>query len=270
MVSVEKALGDSLELYKKSPQLIVPHTVELFLDIGVYISMALTILMAIGVHVTEVALSDPELLMSQIMSGGLGLIFIILLTLLFSFFLISLFKAGSVAGVVAMAEAGFRGGRPTLAAGWEGAKKHTLPIFLFWIMVWLLSILIPLTALIPVAFAAILGLSETAAAAITLFALLTASAAALIFYATVMFAPQYMVVSDAGVTGSIKKSIDFVRRNKASVAVYIAVAVVFFFFFFLFISLLSIIPEILSETSPFLSIFTSLLINLLSMVTSLL
>jgi membrane-anchored glycerophosphoryl diester phosphodiesterase (GDPDase) len=83
MVEVEGALRESLDIYKKNPVFVLPHFLESILSLGVIISIILTILLSIGVHVVDVALDDPETLTSQIMEGGQGLLAVIILTLLF-------------------------------------------------------------------------------------------------------------------------------------------------------------------------------------------
>jgi hypothetical protein len=89
MVGVEGSLRDSFNLYKENPKFVLPHLVEGILDVAIIISMVITVLLAIGVHVTEVILDDPEALASQISAGGMGLIVILIITFLFAILLIT-------------------------------------------------------------------------------------------------------------------------------------------------------------------------------------
>jgi membrane-anchored glycerophosphoryl diester phosphodiesterase (GDPDase) len=125
MVEVEGALRESLDIYKKNPVFVLPHFLESILSLGVIISIILTILLSIGVHVVDVALDDPETLTSQIMEGGQGLLAVIILTLLFGVLMISIIKAAALAGVVQMANRGFKGEKITFSDAVDGAKSLT-------------------------------------------------------------------------------------------------------------------------------------------------
>jgi hypothetical protein len=269
MVDVERALGESLTLYKKHPAFVFPHFAELIIDFFIFISMAITIIMAIGVHVADVMLEDPYILAEQITEAGLGLVAVIILTLLFTIFLTSLIKAGAVAGVVGMAHNGFKGERVTLSSGFENAKRHVVTIFLFWIVIWILLGLLFAGAFVPAIFSAIFGFSEIVAVTATLFALLAVFFVVLVLYVGIMFVPQYIVVADVGVVESMKKSIGFVRKNLVAVIIYIAVVIVFSFFLFGFFGILGLLTELFSQTNQFLGIFLNIFMNLLSIAVSL-
>ncbi|MFQ5800755.1 MAG: hypothetical protein ACE5HH_03420 [Candidatus Hydrothermarchaeales archaeon] len=269
MVSVEGALGDSLSLYKRNPIFIIPHLVESILTFAVLLSVAVTIILAIGVHVADVALSDPQLLVSQIEGAGLGLLAVIILTILFGVFLISLIKAGALAGVVGMAQRGFKGEKVSWSVAIENAKKHALNIFLFWIVAGLILVFLFVGIFIPAFFAAVIGLSESLAVALAFLALFVALILALAFYVSIMFTPQYIVVGSTGIVGSMKESVDFVRRNIGAVLIYIVVVVVFSFFFFSFFGILSLVSDLFSRSSRFLGASLEIFLNLLSIVVSL-
>jgi hypothetical protein len=158
MVGVEGSLRDSFNLYKENPKFVLPHLVEGILDVAIIISMVITVLLAIGVHVTEVILDDPEALASQISAGGMGLIVILIITFLFAILLITVIKAAAFAGVVGMSKKGFKDGSVGFGQAVSDAKAYGLDVFIFWIIafsVWSLLVLaafIPSLSLVPAGF----------------------------------------------------------------------------------------------------------------------
>jgi hypothetical protein len=251
MVEVEGALRESLDIYKKNPVFILPHFVESILSLGVIISIVLTILLSIGVHVVDVALDDPEVLTSQIMDGGQGLIAIIILTLLFGALLIFIIKAAALAGVVQMANRGFKGEKVAFSDAVEGAKRYTLDLFLFWILLGFILAFLFVLAFIPAVILATLDISNILAIGAIILALLILIIGAMTLIVAVMFAPQYIVVEGSGVIGSIKKSFSFVGTNIAGVLIYIAVVMVFSFFLFGFFGIISLLPDLFYSRNQF-------------------
>jgi hypothetical protein len=253
MVEVEKALRESVDLYKRNPVFVLPHLVESILSLVVLLSMAITIVLAIGVHVADIIFEDdPQLLLDQITGVGMGLIAIIILTFIFGLFLATLIKAGALAGVLGMARRGFNGEKVAFRDAIENAKTHTIDIFLFWILLTLIIMALFAFSVIPAAILSLLGASNMLAIAATILAFLIVLVLAAVVYVAVMFAPQFIVVSGAGIVDSIKMSLDFIKRNIGATLIYLAVIVVFNFFLFGFFGIISLLPNLFYESSQFL------------------
>jgi hypothetical protein len=252
MVEVEKALRDSIELYKKNPvSFFLPHFVEAILSLVVIISMVVTIFMAIGVHFADIMIDDPSLLFDEIGDVGIGLIAILLATVLLGFFLIFLIKAGALAGVVGMARSGFSNKEVAFKGAIEDAKKYTVDIFFFWIAASLISMSLFVMAFIPSVFLAVIGLSQMIAVGMTFLAVFVIFLVVFAFFIAVMFTPQYLVVSKSGVFTSMKKSFEFVKNNIGAVLIYIAVIFVFNLFLFGFFGILSLFSNLFYQGSDF-------------------
>lgn len=269
MVGVEKALKDSLDIYKRSPVILMPHFVEMILSLAVFLSIILTVVLAVGVKFTDLPIDDPALMMSELFSSA-GLLVIIILTFLIGFFFLYLVKAGALAAVVAMAKQGFEGGDVTLRLGWEETKKHFLNIFLYWIFLGLLFLVIYALALLPAVLAALVGVSESIAVLITVLFFLLAFMVSIISYGALMFAPQLIVVNEIGPYRSLSESVDFVKNNIGAVAVYIAVAVVFNILLIGFFTLLSFVPDIITSFNEFMGTALNIFIFLIQLIVGLL
>ncbi len=253
MVEVERALRESVDLYKRNPVFVLPHLVESILSLVILFSMAITIVLAIGVHVADIMFEeDPQLLLDQITGVGVGLIAIIILTFLFGLFLAILIKAGALAGVVGMGRRGFKGENVTFREAIENAKRHTVDIFLFWILLTIIIIALFAFSIIPAIILSLLSASDLLTVAITILAFLIVLVLAATVYVAVMFAPQFIVVTGAGIVGSIKMSIDFIKGNIGATLIYIAVVLVFNFFLFGFFGIISFLPDLFYESSQFL------------------
>jgi hypothetical protein len=252
MVAVEKALRDSIKLYKKNPvSFFLPHFVETILTLVVLISMAVTMFMAIGVHFADITIDDPYLLLDEIGNVGIGLIAILLATILLGFFLIFLIKAGALAGVVGMARSGFSNEKVAFKGAIEDAKKYTVDILLFWIVAGLIFSSLFALAFIPAVFLAVIGLSQTITIGVTFLAVFIIFLVVLVFFIAVMFTPQYLVVSKKGVFTSMKNSFEFVKNNIGAVIIYVAVIFVFNLFLFGFFGILSLLSDLFYQGSDF-------------------
>ncbi len=255
MVEVEKALRNSIGLYRKNPAFVLPHLIEAVLTILVFLSMAVTIAMAIGVHFTDALLEeDPVLFISQMFSAGMGLIAIIILSLLFTFFLFVLIKAGALSGVVGMAKKGFKGEKASLGSGFAATRKYTVDILLFWIFIGLIYTASTVLVFTPAVVIAALGMPEGLALGATILMLLLTFILGAVFYVLIMFAPQFIVVNGLGTLAGVKKSIAFVKGNPGAVLIYIAVSFIFSFFVFATLGILSLLPDLFRNASPFIAV----------------
>jgi hypothetical protein len=253
MVEVEKAFRESVELYKRNPVFVLPHLVESILSLIILFSMAITIVLAIGVHVADIMFEeDPQLLLDQITGVGVGLIVIIILTFLFGLFLAILIKAAALAGVVGMAHSGFNGENVTFSAAFENAKRHTVDIFLFWILLTIITLILFAFSIIPAVILSLLSASDLLTVATTILAFLIVLVLATTVYVAVMFAPQFIVVTGEGIIESIKMSIDFIKGNIGATLIYLAVVLVFNFFLFGFFGIISFLPDLFYESSQLL------------------
>lgn len=253
MVEVEKALRESIDLYKRNPVFILPHLAESILTLVVLLSMAITIVLAIGVHVADIIFDeDPQLLLDQITGVGLGLIVIISLTFIFGLFLATFIKGAALAGVVGMARRGFNNEKVTFGHAIEYAKKHTVDIFLFWILLTVLIIALFVVSFIPAVILAIIGASNLLAIALTVLTFLIVLVLGGVLYVAVMFAPQFIVVSGSGIIDSMKMSLGFIKKNTGATLIYLAVVVVFNFFLFGFFGIISLLPNLFYESNQFL------------------
>jgi hypothetical protein len=269
MVGVEGSLRDSFNLYKENPKFVLPHLVEGILDVAIIISMVITVLLAIGVHVTEVILDDPEALASQISAGGMGLIVILIITFLFAILLITVIKAAAFAGVVGMSKKGFNDGSVGFGQAVSDAKAYGLDVFIFWIIAFSVWSLLVLAAFIPSILLGLAGSSETVLVAITLLAFLLTFILSIVFYIAIMFTPMFIVGTDNGVIKSMRLSLEYVRANLGSVLIYVAVVIVFNFFLFSFFGIVSLLPSIFGGGS-FLRVFLDIFFNLLTFVVGIL
>jgi hypothetical protein len=255
MSDVERAIRDSIALYQRNPVFVLPHLVEAIVTLGVVLSMAITILLAIGISVANIDVEDPFQLAAQISQAGLGLIAVIILTLILGIFAAALLKAGALAGVVGMAQHGFKDEKVSFRLAIEKARKYLLDIFLFWIFLGLLVVILFFLAFLPVAFSAVFGLPETLAVGATIFSLFGIFGLSLVLYINLMFVPQFIVVTGKGVFDPMKMSYRFVRENKGSVLIYIAIVVVFNIFLFGFFGIISLLPNLLFGETQLLRVF---------------
>jgi|GEM_PF-1775254 len=254
MVEVERALRNSLGLYRNNPAFVLPHLIESLLTLLVLFSMAVTVAMAIGVHFADALFEeDPTLFLSQIASAGMGLIAIIILSFLFAMFLSTLIKAGALSSVIGMAKTGFKEGKTGLDVGFAASRKYTVDILLFWIFLGLIYSAATVLAFAPSVVIVALGMPETLAVGATFLMLFLMFIPGVIFYVFIMFAPQFIVVDGAGTLASMKKSIAFVKGNPSAALIYIAVSFIFSFFIFGTLGILSLLPDLLRNASPFIA-----------------
>ncbi|HDH28022.1 MAG TPA: hypothetical protein ENH13_02705 [Euryarchaeota archaeon] len=254
MVEVEKALRNSLGLYRKNPAFVLPHLIETVLTLLVFLSTAVTVVMAIGVHFSDALLEeDPTLFISQIASAGMGLITIIILSFLFTLFLFALIKAGAIAGVVGMAKKGFSGEKASLGSGFVATKKYTVDILLFWIFIGLIYSASMVLAFVPSVVISALGMPEGLVLGATILMFLLLFIPGVVFYVLIMFAPQFIVVEGGGMLAGVKKSIAFVKENSGAVLIYIAIVFIFSFFVFGGLGILSLLPDLFRNASPFIA-----------------
>ncbi len=220
---------------------------------AIIITAALTILLAIGARVVNLAMDSPDLIAEEIMNAGFGLISLILLTLLFAVILISIISAGAVAAVVNMAKRGFEGNSTGFSDAIEGARKHSLSVLFYWILLTLGFLSLFLVSLLPAGIMSLAfgGPGMGAVAAAILF-MVFASIMVVVLYIGFMFAPQFIVVAETGAIGSMKKSFEYVKMNLGAVIIYLAVVIVFSFFMFAFFGILAFVPELLKESNRFL------------------
>jgi hypothetical protein len=252
MAEVERAFRESLNLYKQNPKFVLPHLVESILDLVVLLSMVITIFMAIGVAVEDISIEDPGLFVNQLIAAGAGLIFIIFLTFLFAIFLIYLIKAAAIAGVVGMAFHGFKGEKVSFGGAIESAKRHTVNIFIFSVLFGFLIIALFVAAFSPLILSALMDFSDTLSVGLTLLAVLVMATISIIIYVGVLFVPQFIVVANAGVFGSIKRSLVFIKQNTGSVLIYVAVALVFNVLVSSFFVIFSFVPDLFYGASELL------------------
>jgi len=269
MVSVERSLKESFRLYRDNPIFIIPHLAESILNILIFISMAISVLLAIGVHITNLTLEDPAQLLGEILAAGPGLIAMLILSFLFTLLVTRLVSAAALAGVVEMARAGFKGEGVTLGKAFEAAKRHALEVFIYWLALLLILILVFAMALVPALILTIAGASHGLALASTAIFLLFSLLLSALAYIALLFTPQYLVVERKGVAGSLRASMSFVKEHPGSVVLYVAVAALISLFLFGIFAILSFIPNLLYNASRLLGAFSEILLNLLSMLASL-
>ncbi len=213
-LSVSSVFSKSLSAYSKNPRLIVPHAVEILLDLAaVFLFLILMALGAVFYIPSLGAVSIEALLFGEIPFGLIAFIVFMAIVVLA---LVIFFRAAARAAVINMSLQCYREGQCSLKKGLEGAKERGVGIFLYSLV--LAGALVAILALgsIPLLLGSV---------GIGVFAIVLAVLLSLIIYLFTLFAPQMMVIGGSGVVDSIRMSYRFVDEHFVGVLIYVGAAI---------------------------------------------
>jgi len=211
-VEVTPLFSRAINDYKENPKFIVPHALELVLNIGLMgISAFIVIIAAIALMPSGSIWEIEAFFHGNIPFFLISLIVFIALSL---FTILTLLSAVARATIITMAREIRTFGKTDLRSGFDGAKRYAGGLFLFKIITGLVFFVLLLTGAIPFALGSVfLGLFAMALSVIIFLA----------FYVFVFFTPQFIVTHESGVISSLKDSMNLVEDNLSSVLIYIAV-----------------------------------------------
>jgi hypothetical protein len=274
-MDVGAILSKSFNLYKRNPNLILPHLIEYILDM-----LLLFILIVIGVVVLLLALGSLSIAsVMSLMQGPTPFLLIIfaifaMVTFFLAVLVLSAFARAAIIGMVVEAE---KNGKTSLGTGIESAKKHGLGILGYILAISFIPAIvigaIVFVGAVGAIFLGEMGGSGTGLASIafTIFLFLLLLIAFIIIYVLALFSPQKIVIENLGVIDGIKASFGFVKKYPTEVVIYIGVAFAVMVVTSL-VSLVFIIPRIVFESmdSRFIAMFLQIFENLFSIALGLL
>lgn len=274
-MDVGAILSKSFDLYKRNPNIILPHLLEYVLDAALVFILAV-----IGVIVILLALGSLSIASAMSLMQGpapfLLITFVIFAFVVFFLFVLvlSAFARAAIIGMVVEAE---RAGKTSLGTGIESAKKHGLGILGYILAITFIPAIVIGAIVFAGTFAAfvLMGMGEggtgaLASIAFIIFLVFLFIIAYIIIYVLAMFSPQKIVIENLGVIDGIKASSGFVRGNVTEVVIYIGVAVAAVTITSL-ASMIFAIPSIIFEyLDQFISVFFTILENIVSIALGLL
>ncbi|MBU2559273.1 hypothetical protein KKA03_00080 [archaeon] len=271
-MDVGAILSKSFDLYKRNPNIILPHFIEYVLDAALVF-----ILVIIGVIVFMLALGSLSIASAMSLIQGpepfLLIAFVIFTIAVFVLFVLVL-NAFAQAAVIGMVVEANRVGKTSLSTGIESAKKHGLAIFGYILAITFIPAIVfgAIIVAVVVAMAVIsagtgMGLAQIALI-IFIFSLLTL--AFIIIYVMALFTPQKIVIENLGAIDGIKASFGFVKGNVIGVIIFIVVWIALLIGTSL-ASMIFAIPSIIFEyMDQFISVFFTILENIVSITLGLL
>lgn len=266
-MDVGAILSRSFELYKRNPNIILPHIIEYALDmllVFVFVFFgAIVLLLTLG----SLTLGSVMALMESPIP--FLLITLAIFAILALFFIIMLLNAFAKAAVIGMVIEARKEGKTSLGTGIESAKRYGLPIIGYTLLITFVPIVFLgaaffvgiMAAVFAVEMASGMGLVSIA---FIIFFLLMFLLAYVIIYVLAIFTPQKIVVEKLGAIDGIKASFSFVRKYLTETVIYIGVAVALVTVTSI-ASMLFAVPGIVFENiSQFISVFFTIIENIVS------
>jgi hypothetical protein len=273
-MDVGAILSRSLNLYRRNPNLILPHLIEYMLDLLLIfifaIFGAIILLLIVG-----------SLTVGSVMSLLQGptpilLISLVILAIVTFFFVALLLNAFARAAVIGMVVEANKDGKTSLGTGIESAKRHGLTIFGYTVAISVIPVVligaIVFTGVMAAVFLGEMGGHGTGLLSIAfiIFLVLSVLLAYVIIYVLALFSPQKIVIEGCGVIDGIKASFGFVRKYPTEVVIYIGVAAAVIVATSL-ASMIFAIPSIVFENiDHFIAVFFTIIDNIVSIALGLL
>ncbi len=268
-MGIVKSFKDSFHLFKDNPTFILPHLMEYILDIAILAAFGVFAMILIGVGIFRVILSfnqDPETILSHLGASG----FLIVLILIFSFFILisitTLLRASSRAAIIGMAEEGLASKKTSLNMGWLNVKKHSLKVFGFIILLWIIIIPLIFLGFIPPILISLLIGNEFLMLASMFLSMLLMFLFLAVVYTMIMFTPQFIVLDSEGILDSVKRSYGFVKNNVLLVLGYIIIAIVISVFVYIATSILFFPLHLIARNVALLRISAKIFENIFSIL----
>ncbi len=216
-LSMQSVFSKSLSAYGRNLRLVVPHAVEIILDLAALLLFILFLALGAVLYIPSLEFENIErLLFGEI---PFGLIVLVLFSVLILFALLIFFRAAARAAVITMSLQCYREGQSSLRDGWEGAKKRGVGIFLYSLILACVFVLMFALGSIPLFLGSIW---------IGVFTLVLAALLSLVIYLFALFAPQMMVIGDKGIVDSMRLSYRFVDEHFGSVLIYVGAIILIY------------------------------------------